>query len=163
MPDLITQAEFARRMGVNRKEVTKWKQQGRLVWKGGKIDLEATKKVLADTADPARVPQKVTKGRGVSFTDARTQKEIGRSILIGLEVKEKKGELVNAQAVLSELIKSNIAVKNRIRSIPSFIHLDISQIYGVTDVKKQREVSGLISKYLDEALKELSEWKPTKS
>jgi hypothetical protein len=94
MPELITQAELARRMDVNRKEVTKWKQQGRLVMKGKKIDLEATKKVLADTADPARVPQKVTKGRSVSFTDARTQKEIGRSILIGLEVKEKKGELV---------------------------------------------------------------------
>lgn len=158
MPDLITQAELARRIGVKPKEVTKWKQQGRLVWKGKKIDFEATKKVLADTADPARAPQKVTKGKGISFADARTAKEAGRATLISLEVKEKKGELVNAQAVLSELIKSNIAVKNRIRSIPSFIHLDISQIYGVTDVKKQREVSVLILKYLDEALKELSEY-----
>ena len=160
MPDLITQAELARRMGVNRKEVTKWKQQARLVWQGKKIDYEATVKLLAETADPARAPQKVTKGRGLSFADARTAKEAGRATLISLDVKERKGELVNAQAVLSELIKSNIAVKNRIRSIPSFIHLDISQIYGVTDVKKQREVSALILKYLDEALKELSEWKP---
>jgi len=163
MPDLITQAELARRLGVNRKEVTKWKQQGRLVWKGKKIDFEATKKVLAETADPARVPQVIGKKGKPTFSDARTAKEVGRAILTDLKVKKERGELVNAHEVLSELIKVNIAVKNRMRSISSSIQLDISQIYKNTEVKKQREVSAMVLKRIDEVLKELSEWKPAKS
>ena len=160
MPDLITQAELARRMGVNRKEVTKWKKDGRLVMKGKLVDYDATVKLLAETADPARSSIKKSNTGKMSYVDARTNK-----ILIGLareqlKYQTEKGELVNVQEVLSELTKAHVVVKNRLRSIKSFIQLDISQIYEDTDTEKQLKVSVVVGKYVDEVLKELSEWKP---
>lgn len=40
MPNLITQAEHARRCGVSRKSVTVWKDKGRLVMSGGLVDFD---------------------------------------------------------------------------------------------------------------------------
>lgn len=169
MPGLIRQTELADRMGVNRKEVTKWKKDGRLVMKGKLVDYDATVKLLAETSDPARSSikksnksNKSNSGK-MSYVDARTNR-----ILIGLareqlKYQTEKDELVNAQAVILELKRAHTIIMNRLRSISSFIHLDISQIYGVVNAKKQKEVSIIVRKHIDDILKELSEWKPTKS
>lgn len=161
MPDLIRQTELADRMGVNRKEVTKWKKDGRLVMKGKLVDYDATVKLLAETSDPARSSIKKSSGGKMSYVDARTNK-----ILVGLardqlKYQTEKEELVNAQAVILELKRAHTIIMNRLRSLSSFIHLDISQIYGVVNAKKQKEVSIIVRKHIDDILKELSEWKPT--
>jgi hypothetical protein len=59
MADLVTQAEFARRRGVSRKTVTKWKQAGKLVMQGELVDVEASEARLAHTAraDAAPTPK----------------------------------------------------------------------------------------------------------
>lgn len=52
---IATQAEFARLMGVNRSTVTRtWKQAGRLVMEGDKVDVEASRARIIATADPQR-------------------------------------------------------------------------------------------------------------
>jgi len=158
MAELITQAEFARRMNVNRKEVTKWKNNGRLVMVGKRVNYEESKRLHEATADPAFARK--AKGSSPTYAEAKTKKVVGEAILKTLDVKERQRELVKASEVLEELSKANNMIKNKLRSIPSFIHLDISQIYGVTDAKKQRAVSAIVRKYIDEALEELSVWKP---
>jgi len=50
----ITQAEFARRLGVSRAYITRLKQAGRLVMDGKRVLPEATIQRLHDTADPNR-------------------------------------------------------------------------------------------------------------
>ena len=160
MPDLITQAELARRMGVNRKEVTKWKQQDRLVWQGKKIDYEATVKLLAETADPARSSIKKSSNGKMSYVDARTNKILVSLARDQLKYQTEKGELVNVQEVLFELTKAHTVIKNRLRSIKSFVQLDISEIYNDTDIKKRNKVSEVVGKHVDDVLEELSEWKP---
>ncbi len=42
-PELVSQAEFAREMGVSKVAVTKWKAAGRLVIREGLVDVSATK------------------------------------------------------------------------------------------------------------------------
>lgn len=46
---LSTQAEFAALMNVSRKTVTVWKQDGRLVMSGTKVDIEASKRLIEQT------------------------------------------------------------------------------------------------------------------
>lgn len=53
MGKLVTQSEFAKLEGVSRQYVSKLKSGGRLVFVDGKIDVEASRKMLADTSDPA--------------------------------------------------------------------------------------------------------------
>ena len=43
---LVTQADFARLMGVSRKSVTSWKARGWLVLEDGQVDVEASRAVL---------------------------------------------------------------------------------------------------------------------
>lgn len=45
----ITQAEFAKLMNVSRKTVTIWKQSGRLVMDGNKVNAEASKRLIEQT------------------------------------------------------------------------------------------------------------------
>lgn len=52
----VTQAEFARRLGVQRNYVTQLKQAGRLVMaEDGLVDAEASEAKIAETADPGKV------------------------------------------------------------------------------------------------------------
>lgn len=53
--ELLTQSEFAARRGWSRAYVSKLKSQGRLVLgEGGKIDVEATEQLLAESSDPSK-------------------------------------------------------------------------------------------------------------
>lgn len=45
----VTQAEFAAMMNVSRQTVTGWKQHGRLVMVGKKVDVEASKRLIEQT------------------------------------------------------------------------------------------------------------------
>lgn len=76
MPDLITKAEFARRVGVGRSCVSAWVGTGKLdgalvqVGRSVKVDEEAARRVLGDRLD---VDQRITNGRarlgGESFSE----------------------------------------------------------------------------------------------
>ena len=53
----LTQAQFARHLGVDRAHITRLKQAGRLVLTpSGQVDVEASEARIAATADPAKAP-----------------------------------------------------------------------------------------------------------
>lgn len=52
MTEMVSQAEFARHRGVSRKSVTAWKQRGYLVWRDGKIDRDASDRLLDSRGTP---------------------------------------------------------------------------------------------------------------
>ena len=54
MAELVSQAEFARRLGVAKSYITKLKQQGRIVMRDGKVDVQASLALLRQSRDPAR-------------------------------------------------------------------------------------------------------------
>lgn len=49
MTNAVTQAEFAALMNVSKKTVTVWKQDGRLVMSGSKVDVEASRRRIEQT------------------------------------------------------------------------------------------------------------------
>ena len=46
---LVSQAEYARSKGVNRSQVTRWKNSGRLIMRGNRVDVEASDALLENT------------------------------------------------------------------------------------------------------------------
>lgn len=62
----VTQAEFARQVGVAKSMVTQWKQAGRLVMHGNRVDVEASVRRIITTRDPNRddVVQRWADARG---------------------------------------------------------------------------------------------------
>lgn len=54
MPATLKQIEFAALLGVSRSYITKLKADGRLIMVGDRVDVEASRVRIADTADPHR-------------------------------------------------------------------------------------------------------------
>ena len=161
MPELISQAEFARRQGCKRPAVTRLKALGRLVMVKGKVDYKATLKLIADTADPAH-PK--SKGKVVTFADARTAKERARAGLVVLELKKRKGELIDAAQTERLLAEMFTTIKSRIRAIGPKC---AQEIYHLKTTKKTKrklmaEIEAILSGQHDDALQELSRWQSKK-
>ena len=51
---LLNQAQFAKKIGRHRSYVTELKQNGRLVMRAGKVDVEKTLELMEQTKDPAK-------------------------------------------------------------------------------------------------------------
>jgi AcrR family transcriptional regulator len=49
MSEAVTMAAFARMRGVNKGTVTRWREQGRIIMDGGKVDVVASERQLAET------------------------------------------------------------------------------------------------------------------
>jgi hypothetical protein len=52
MPELVTQAEYARRQGVRPQTIGEWKKLGRIVMAGRRVDVAASDKRLEETECP---------------------------------------------------------------------------------------------------------------
>ncbi len=162
MTELISQAEFARRQKWSRPAVTNLKRLGRLVMAKGKVDYVATLKLLADTADPAH--PKSNGKKKTTFSDARTAKETARAGLVVLELKERRGQLIDAAQTERLLADMFTTIKKRIRAIGPKCAQEIFHLK--TTKKSKRKLMAAIETILsgqhDDALKELSRWKPKK-
>lgn len=103
---LITQAEFAALIGKDKGYVTRLKQAGKLVMVGegrdARVDVEASKSRLNESADPARGAQgdkgSADKGKAhhTSYNDARTRNELAKAQNAELDLAVKIGKLVDA-------------------------------------------------------------------
>lgn len=98
----LTQADFARLMGVNRSTVTRtWKQAGRLVMVGDLVDVEASQARIAATADLGR-----------SDVAARHAAERGAAVGQGVEtVKVGAGDTATARSEAEEKIAASPAAQ----------------------------------------------------
>jgi phage terminase Nu1 subunit (DNA packaging protein) len=102
-----TKSEFAALLGKDKSYVTRLGQAGRLVivgeGKGAKVDVEASKALLAESADPSRSgsdeikPQAPAKPVHSSYNDARTRNELAKAQTAELDLAVKQGKLVDAE------------------------------------------------------------------
>lgn len=103
---LITKTEFAALIGKEKSYVTRLGQAGRLVMvgegKGAKVDVEASKALLAESADPSRGASDESKSQAAakpahsSYNDARTRNELAKAQTAELDLAVKLGKLVDA-------------------------------------------------------------------
>jgi hypothetical protein len=113
---IVSQAEFARQQGWARSYVTALKQQGRLVMTAdGRVDTDASRQRIADTADPNRddvaarhaaerdatPPQKPAEDDkiGNSYAAARAVKEGYAARTAKLEYERAIGKMIEKEAV----------------------------------------------------------------
>lgn len=119
----ISQAEFARTMGVNRSTVSRWREAGRLVMIGDQVDLEASRNMLARSSggrddvksrlanekaeEGANLPEAVKKELE-SRASAQARKENALADLAEIERDQKRGSLVDKKEV--EAVAADIMV-----------------------------------------------------
>lgn len=160
--DFITQAELARREGVSKQQVFKWKKQGRLIQKGKYVDYKATRKLLDDTETPARSEYSKRNGGGqtpLTYKDAQTAKEVARAKLAHIEVREKEGKLVDGEKLKFVLFNLFSGIKTQLRAIPAKCAQEIAHIQISKSENINAQVEQVLRKEIDEALEELSRWK----
>ena len=102
----LTQAQFARHLGVDRAHITRLKQAGRLVLTpAGQVDVEASEARIAATADPAHAGK--TAGQEMSdkvtatFQQSRAVRERYGALTAKAEYEAMIGKLVDADAARS--------------------------------------------------------------
>ncbi|MHB0925868.1 MAG: hypothetical protein ACYC1F_05135 [Gallionellaceae bacterium] len=102
---LVTQSEFAALLGKDKSYVSRLKKSGRLVMvqteEGERVDVEASKALLAASADPSRAPKgeagkAEAKAHHTTYNDARTRNELAKAQTAELDLAVKLGKLVDA-------------------------------------------------------------------
>jgi len=150
-------AQFARRKGWHRSTATRRAQQGKLVLtEAGLVDVEASEARLAATSDPTKegVRQRHARNRQSAgagdttkassndttyqlLTKHRAAAEYNRAELLRLELEEKEGRLVDADAVRKYAFGLARAARN------ALVHLRFRidpLLAGETDRAKRMEV-----------------------
>jgi len=150
-------AEFARRKGWHRSTATRRAQQGKLVLtEDGRVDVEASEARLTATSDPTKegVRQRHARNRQSAgagdttkaspndttyelLTKHRAAAEYNRAELLRLELEEKEGRLVDADAVRKYAFGLARAARN------ALVHLRFRidpLLAGETDRAKRMEV-----------------------
>ena len=123
MAATISQAEFARTMGVNRSTVSRWREAGRLAMVGDQVDVEASRTMLAQSSggrddvkarhalekveDDAPIPEAVKKELE-SRASAQARKENALADLAEIERDQKRGNLVDKKEV--EAVAADVMV-----------------------------------------------------
>ena len=99
MPELVSQAAYARHQDVSQQTVGTWKKEGRLVMAGRKVDVAASDTRLAETECPGRKAGAIErKGNGVTKEAASFQ--ASRAALQSIKVKQAQLELDKQSGVL---------------------------------------------------------------
>lgn len=168
MANLITKAELARRLGVTKASVNGYAKKGQLAERKHKgkvlIDYESTMKLMEAAKDPARAEFAKTgapvEPRGkITFADARTAKEAARARLAQISVKEKEGQLVNADEILFDLKDLFLDIRNSVRAIPAKLTGEIMNILVSGKPDMATRIQSALRRETDETLENLSKWK----
>lgn len=151
----VTQAEFARRVGVKRQVV------GRnlahrvpadcLGVRDGKtviVDVEGAVKAWHDSADRSRAPGYVKERLGGDLARASASEKLWRSRLAELEFLKRSGELVNAKAMTAKLVDVYTRCRTRLLGLPTRIRQAVPHL-STKDV-------GLVDTLVRETLEELA-------
>lgn len=177
-PDLISQAELARRLGVSRQYVGRLVKQGKLELVGRKLDAEASMAVLEGLADPAR-PRKtnlaaspparevvaeqsepaddpegaIIKGekRAPTFAEAKTMKEVYLAKMARLKYEEEAGRFLEKSEVERRAQEVGMVVRQNLLSLPSRL---MDQLAAESD---PREINALLDAEVREVLTMLAE------
>jgi hypothetical protein len=162
-PKLMTKAEYARHRKVSKPYITKLAQNGVLVMRNGKVDVQATDLVLddkpVDDVDPptaaappsAARPAGESPGQaGASFGQARTIEMVFRAKLRRLEFETKQGRLIEAEVVRRRIAEHVRALRDGLLGLPDRLS---STLAAETD---QRKVHVLFKNELTRELEALA-------
>ena len=149
---LVTRSQFAAMMGVNPRTVTKWAEDQMpcaFHGRGG----QSSRFSVPDCVKwyIAREVQARTGGGGDDISPAAELAKLNRKRTEELELRlqVRRGQLVEASAVVHEYVDLAIAVKSRIRAVPDAV---ADQLAGLTP----QEIKRLLLAKLDDALRELA-------
>lgn len=153
MAATMTQAEFAREIGVGRSRVHALKEAGRLVMDGDLVDVEASKARIAATRSPAHDEQSTAQVGAVppAPTSAdRGDDKIGNSYQAARAVKERYlaleakrayevacGNLMRADEVAAAAADAATTLRTRLEALPDLLS---SQLSGPLDEAQRRAV-----------------------
>ena len=173
----LTQAQFARHLGVDRAHVTRLKHAGRLVMTDdGHVRVEESEARIAATADPAKDHvaerhaagraaavdgQKATKNasdddeddeppvEGPSFHKARARREEANANLAEIELAERAGALMETAAVRAVLADVGATCRAALETLPAIL---APQLATLNDDHAIRQ---LLEEHINAALNEL--------
>lgn len=161
---LVTQAEFARMEGKAKSYITALKDAGRLVMEGDKVNVEASRSRIAETADPghdgvskhwaeqrskpaaAVDPEKIGNG----YQAARAIREKYNAMQAKLDYEHAVGDLVTRNAVKFKADDVAAVFRVQMETMPNVLS---AQLAAMSD---ENEVRILLTETIENALNELS-------
>ena len=169
MPDnseLMTGRQFAQHIGVSEPYVTRLKKAGRLVMEGRRIDVERSKRRIADTRDPARQDvvdrhkaakrQKGTpppaddsaeRKESLSYASARARRETALAEAAELDLLARKGDLCQVADVERAIAALATQVRSRFERLADRLAPEVA---ALADEQKVRTfILGEIDDVLD--------------
>lgn len=166
---LITQAAYARLRGVGKDAVNKMVHAGVITLVNGLIDPVSADAAIAANTFPGRDDyRKIGKqdgqaeqSAGMNYRKAATAEKYWRAKIAEFEAGKLKETLVDAEDVKAVFSKHIIAVKTRLRSIPSKCAQEVAQmkLSVNSDRELMAQIQTLIGSIVDEALTEIAGWK----
>jgi phage terminase Nu1 subunit (DNA packaging protein) len=173
----LTQAQFARHLGVDRAHITRLKQAGRLVLTpAGQVDVEASEARIAATADPAKAPvaDRHAAGRAAAvdgqnqpktapeeegdpiagtpdYQKARARREEANANIAEIELAERAGHLMETAAVVAVLADAGATCRSMLETLPAIL---APQLATLSDDHACRQ---LLEEHIGSALNELSD------
>lgn len=158
---LMNQSQFASHLGRHRSYVTELKQKGLIVMRAGKVDVEASEKLMTELADPAKqavadrheenrqhksedsadgqidTKEKGIFGRAIIEQRRKIQLNIDNEKLIEVRRKNKieAGQLLITDEARAAVADGDAIIRNRLESLPDVL---APQLAAETDEQKIR-------------------------
>jgi phage terminase Nu1 subunit (DNA packaging protein) len=135
----VTQAAAAKHFGVDPSLITRKKKQGKLVMKGGLVDLERSGGAFSQVPASKRKIDTAPDGKdsGESFNDAQRRKESALADLRELEFKTKAGDLVSVTEMESAWAVIGQTMRDALLSMPERL---APRVAAVSDVRQCRDI-----------------------
>lgn len=168
MSRLLTQAQFARKQGVDRSTVCKWVKEGKIPLSGKKIDPVEAEKALSANMSPrvmgltkskrkyhrrkSTMEQTLLNGE-VTLTDARRQTELLKGELLSLKLQIARGDLISKKEPLEWFTAGFTMVRHAILNFPRRL---APALVSITD---SREIEIILRKEAYSILRELTKMK----
>jgi phage terminase Nu1 subunit (DNA packaging protein) len=159
---LVSQAEFARLLGVSRPRITQLKKEGKLVLSGGFVNYEKSLKKLEAERDVSKVqpvptePDEEKESRNeelnvaaVEFQAARAEKEGYKAKLSQAEYEKTIGSLVHREGVMRASFQIGRNLRNTLMALPSRL------APALTIETNQKRVYAMIEKEISAAVDQI--------
>ena len=144
MPELISQAAYARHQDVAPQTIGAWKKAGRIVMVGRKVDVKASDEMLAATEDPGNkmgAEERYGKKKGISedatsFQKSRAEFEALKVKKARLEYDQLAGALVSRGTAEKQAFENGRRFRDCIMSLPDSY---ADRLAAITNVREMRE------------------------
>ena len=135
---LVSQAEFGRMQNWDKAYISRLKQSGRLVMVDGKVDVEASRTRLSETADPAHAN---SGGNGknashsVTYNEARARNELAKAEMAEMERDKVRGSLVDADAVRLFAADIGATFRGALEILPDRISAELAPLNDAESIR----------------------------